>query len=136
MNILVLSGSPKGELSVTLQYAAYLKKRFPAHTFEIVHVGQRIKRLERDEATRAEILADVRAADLVLWTTPVYYMLVPGQLKRFIELVAERGAVEAFAGRAAAAITTSIHLPFVRRQFLARIKESMVMPFRRMLDQP
>lgn len=124
MSILVLSGSPKGELSVTLQYAAYLQKRFPAHTFKMVHVGQRIKRLERDGAAFAEVLADVCAADLVLWVTPVYYMLVPGQLKRFIELVGERGAVEAFAGRAAAAITTSIHFyDHTAHNYLAGISE-------------
>jgi multimeric flavodoxin WrbA len=88
---------------------AYLQKKLPAHTFKIVHVSQRIRRLERDAAAFGEVLADVRAADLVLWATPVYYMLVPGQLKRFIELVAERGAGDAFAGRGAAALTTSIH---------------------------
>src|SRR5574341_1393490 len=94
MNILVLNGSPKGELSVTLQYVAYLQKKFATYNFKIEHIAQRIKRLERSEAAFDAILADVRAADLVLWATPVYYLLVPGQVKRFIELVNERGATE------------------------------------------
>ena len=29
MKIVVLNGSPKGDISVTMQYVAYLKKKFP-----------------------------------------------------------------------------------------------------------
>src|SRR3990170_4964559 len=130
MNILVLNGSPKGELSVTLQYVAYLQKKFAKHTFKIEHIAQRIKRLERDKAAFDAILADVRAADLVLWATPVYYFLVPGQVKRFIELVNERGAVEAFAGRFAAVITTSIHFfDHIAHNYLTGICEDWGMHF-------
>ena len=64
MNILVLNGSPRGEKSVTLQYVAYLQNKFSAHTFNIVHVGQRIKRLERDQAAFDAILAGVQVAIL------------------------------------------------------------------------
>lgn len=52
---------------------------------------------------------DVRTADLVLWATPVFYMLVPGQSKRSIELVDERGEAGASSGRYAAVVTNSIH---------------------------
>ena len=48
MNILVLNGSPKGKDSVTLQTVSYLQILYPAHNFEILHVGQRIKQLEKD----------------------------------------------------------------------------------------
>jgi hypothetical protein len=41
MNILVLNGSPKGELSVTRQYVAYLQKKLSTHTFKIEQVAQR-----------------------------------------------------------------------------------------------
>jgi NAD(P)H-dependent FMN reductase len=61
----------------------------------------------RDDTVLADILAKARGADLVLWTAPVYYLLVPGQYKRFIELVDEHGGAEAFTGRYAAALTTS-----------------------------
>jgi multimeric flavodoxin WrbA len=130
MNILVLNGSPRGEKSVTLQYVAYLQNKFSVHTFNIVHVAQRIKRLERDEAVFDAILADVRSADLVLWATPVFYMLVPGQVKRLIELVDERGAAEAFAGRYAAVVTTSIHYyDHAAHNYLAGICEDWGMRF-------
>ncbi len=36
MNITVLNGSPKGELSVTMQYVAYLAKLYPQHEFNIL----------------------------------------------------------------------------------------------------
>jgi len=57
MNILVLNGSPKGELGITLQYAAYLQKKFAKHTFKVVHIAQRIKLLERDKAAFDAVLA-------------------------------------------------------------------------------
>jgi multimeric flavodoxin WrbA len=130
MNILVLNGSPKGDLSITLQYVAYLQKAFASHTFKIEHIAQRIKRLERDPAAFEAILGEVRATDLVLWATPVYYFLVPGQVKRFIELVDERGASEAFAGRYAAVLTTSIHFfDHIAHSYLAGICEDWQMHF-------
>ncbi len=109
MKITVLNGSPKGELSVTMQYVNYLAKLYPQHQFDIVHIAQRIKRIEHDRATFDEIIAQVRSSDAVLWGFPLYYLLVHAHYKRFIELVFERGAQEAFTGKYTAAISTSIH---------------------------
>ncbi|HVP97539.1 NAD(P)H-dependent oxidoreductase [Methanoregula sp.] len=109
MKILVLNGSPKGEVSVTMQYVVYLKKRFPEHSFETVSVAHEIKKIERDPAQFSAILGKVRSADLVLWAFPLYYMLVCAQYKRFVELVFERDAQDAFSGKYAAALSTSIH---------------------------
>lgn len=108
MDIIVLNGSPKGQSSVTMQYVAFLAKTFPAHTFACLNVAQEVRRLEADPAALADVLARIRRADAVLWAFPVYFFLVPAQYKRFIELVAERGAVDAFQGKYAAALTTSI----------------------------
>jgi multimeric flavodoxin WrbA len=130
MKILVLNGSPKGDLSVTLQYVRYVQKKHPEHDYQVVHVGQRIKKLEREPAVLEEILADVRTADVVVWATPVYYMLVPGQLKRFVELVAEVGGVDAFAGRYAAGLTTSINFyDHTAHIYLAGISEDWDMRY-------
>ena len=60
MNILVLNGSPKGEYSITLQTVRYLEKLYPAHSFEVLHVGQKIKSLEKDMTEALEMLG-VRA---------------------------------------------------------------------------
>jgi len=109
MKICVISGSPKGEDSVTLQYVRFIREAFPDHTFSVVHAGEKIRALEQRQDAWDDTLTHVREADLVLFATPVYFMLVPAQLKRFFELVGERDAGEAFSGTYAAAITTSIH---------------------------
>jgi multimeric flavodoxin WrbA len=104
MHILVLNGSPKGENSITLQTVRYLEKRFSDETFEVLHVGQRIKTLEKDFTKAAEAL---NSADLLLFCYPVYTFLVPSQLHRFIELVKEHGID--LAGKCAAQVSTSLH---------------------------
>jgi multimeric flavodoxin WrbA len=109
MKILVLNGSPKGEQSVTMQYVQYLARIHPEREFLVRHVAHRVRSLEWHPGEFAALLAEVRQADLVLWAFPLYILLVCSQYKRFIELIAERGAGEAFRGRYAATLSTSIH---------------------------
>ena len=104
MRILVLNGSPKGENSITLQTVRYLEKRFSDETFEVLHVGQRIKALEKDFTKAEEAL---KSADLLLFCYPVYTFLVPSQLHRFIELMKEHGVD--LSGKCAAQVSTSLH---------------------------
>ena len=103
MHILVLNGAPAGENSITLQTVRYLEKRFQQETFEVLHVGQRIRSIEK-EFDKAK--AALENADLLLFCYPVYTFLVPSQLHRFIELIKERADVK---GKFAAQITTSLH---------------------------
>jgi multimeric flavodoxin WrbA len=109
MKIVVLNGSPKGDVSVTMQYVNYLIKKYPQHEYKLVNISQRIKAIEKNEADFDQILADIRAADGVLWAFPLYILIVHAHYKRFIELVFERGAQAAFAGKYAASLSTSIH---------------------------
>ena len=109
MNIVVLNGSPKGDVSVTMQYIAYLKKKFPGHSYEIINVAKDIRKIEKDPAAWNAIIGAIRSADIVLWAFPLYYLLVCSQYKRFIELLFERSAGDAFAGKYAASLSTSIH---------------------------
>lgn len=109
MKITVLNGSPKGELSVTMQYVAYLAKIYPQHEFNILHIAQRLKRLEHDPAAFNKVIDQIRESDAVLWGFPLYILIVHAHYKRFIELIFERGAQAAFAGKYAAALSTSIH---------------------------
>ena len=104
MKILVLNGSPKGKYSITLQTVLYLQKKFPEQEFEILHVGQKIKSLEKDFSPAVEAL---ERAELLLFSYPVYTFIAPYQLHRFIELVKASGV--SLAGKFATQLTTSKH---------------------------
>ena len=88
--IVVLHGSPKGEVSVTMQYVRYLKQHFTQHEFVTFPVAQRIRILEQNPDLFEEIIDQVRAADGVIWSFPLYVMTVCSQYQRFIELIHER----------------------------------------------
>jgi len=109
MKVLVLNGSPSGERGVTAQYVAYLVRRFPEHQFHSREVARSIIGIERDKERWDGIAKELREADVVLWAFPVYLMLVPAQLKRFIELVFDRLGKEALRGKLTSSLTTSAH---------------------------
>lgn len=109
MKIVVLNGSPKGDVSVTMQYIAYIRKKFPGHAYEVLNVAQEVRTIEKDRAAFERMITGVRSSDFVLWAFPLYFLLVPSQYKRFIELLFERGAQDVFASKYAAALSTSIH---------------------------
>jgi len=104
MKILILNGSPKGEYSITLQTALYLEKRYSEHEFSFLHVGQRIKALEKDFVPAKEA---IEQADVLLFAYPVYTFIAPCQLHRFIELMKEHQVD--VRGKYASQITTSKH---------------------------
>lgn len=86
MKILVLNGSPKGKNSITLQTILYLQKKYKECTFEILHVGQTIKQLEKDFSVAKKAIEET---DVLLFCYPVYTFIAPCQLHRFIELMKE-----------------------------------------------
>lgn len=109
MRIVVINGSPSGNRGITAQSVKYLQQKFGDHQFEVIEAARRIRRLERDEAQFANVVQRLASADAILWAFPVYVMLVPAQLKRFIELLVERGGPSALAGKVASAVSTSAH---------------------------
>jgi multimeric flavodoxin WrbA len=108
MKIAVLNGSPKGQISVTLQYVSFLQRKYPEVEFQIFDVALKIKKLEEDDKFFEDTIAQIAAADAVLWAFPLYFFLVSSQYKRFIELVFERDSISAFRGKPVAVLTTSI----------------------------
>ena len=104
MNILVLNASPKGKNSTTLYTSLYLQALHPEHTFTFENVGQKIKSYEKDFSSLREKL---QAADLILFSYPVYTFIAPYQLHRLIELIKADGVD--LSGKYASQITTSKH---------------------------
>lgn len=128
MKICVLSGSPKGEESITLQHIRFLERAYPEHTFAVHHAGQHIGVLESKEEEFSKVIASADTADMILFATPVYYLLIPAQFKRFIELVFSRNARPSFLGKPAASLTTSIHFfDQTANQYLHEIAEDLGM---------
>src|SRR4030042_6677869 len=109
MKIIVLNGSPKGDLSVTLQYVHFVQKKFPQHELKIFNVAQQIRGMEREEKTFREVMEEIKSSDGVLWAFPLYYLLVSSQYKRFIELIWEREAIDVFKNKYTAVLSPSIH---------------------------
>lgn len=109
MNIVVLNGSPKGELSVTLHYCKYIELNDPGHDWQFCHGARDVRSLESDPARRAALLEQLSRADLIVWSFPVYYMSVASQFKRFIDILYRPEFRTAVSGKASAVLTTSIH---------------------------
>ena len=64
--------------------------------------------MEDDKQAFQAVLDAVAASDGVLWAFPLYYHLVHGNYKRFIELLFAEGG-GAFRNKYTAVLTTSIH---------------------------
>jgi len=130
MKIVVLGGSPKGETSVTMQYVKFIRQEFPQHDFVVLQTAQPISLLEKNRDRFDEIIAEVRASDGVLWAFPLYVFLVSAQYKRFIELITERDAGEAFEGKYAASLSTSIHFfDHTAHNYMHAISDDLGMKF-------
>lgn len=109
MKLIVLNGSPKGDVSITMEYVKYLENNFKEHEFKIINIAQRINQIEKNASLFHDIIDEIKLSDGVLWAFPLYYCLVCSQYKRFIELIFERKAESAFSGKYAAILTTSVN---------------------------
>nr|WP_319539107.1 NAD(P)H-dependent oxidoreductase [uncultured Methanospirillum sp.] len=130
MKICVLNGSPKGEKSITMQYVRFLELANPDHTFTSCNISRKISGIEKKPEEWESICSSIRDADLILWATPVYFQHVPAQYKRFVELLFKRNAVDLFAGKYAASISTSVHF-FDQKvhEYLQGISEDLGMTY-------
>ncbi len=109
MKFVVLNGSPKGDISVTMQYVKYIQANFKQHQIDIINIAHGIKKIEKDENYFNDILDKVKSSDGVIWAFPVYVFTVHSNYQRFIELIFEKNAQAAFNGKYTFIMTTSIH---------------------------
>lgn len=104
MKVLIISGSPKGKNSVTLQSMLYLEKYYDTDDFSYIDAGAKIRSYEKDFS---EVKSKVDDAEVIVFSYPVYTCLATSQLHRFLELMHERGV--SLVGKTVTQFTTSKH---------------------------
>ncbi len=107
MKIAVINGSPRGARGTSHQYIRFLSLQLPEHDFQVIEVARRIRAIDGNEQRLDEIVTQLEAADAVIWCYPVYLMVVPAQLQRFMELLARRRP--ALEGKPATVVCSSAH---------------------------
>jgi len=107
--VVAINGSPHGKNGNSIFCFHYAKKYLLNVECQIFHVASKIKKIEDNESYFNSIMDVIRSADGIFWVFPAYIFIMPSQFKRFIELIQERGAEDAFKGKYATSIMTSIH---------------------------
>ena len=57
MRLTILNGSPKGEVSNTMQYYNTMKKHFPDHSYTLFNIGRDMAGIENEPSRLEEIIA-------------------------------------------------------------------------------
>lgn len=109
MKIAILQGTPRSKETASETYISFITKNFPTNQYNTIPIGTMIHRLESDESYFNTTMKQIGESNGILWIVPVYYALVPSQVKRFIELVFQRHAERYFENKYTACITTSIN---------------------------
>lgn len=106
MKIVVLNGSPKLELSITLQSIKYLEKKNLQDDFKIIHLIKSVRSGEEQIINDMDI---IKEADIIIWSFPLYHLLVPSHMKVYIEKIFSLDLISNFKDKHTAVFTTSIH---------------------------
>ena len=107
--MVIINASPKGEYSLTLQYARYLMMHEKDVVWEVLHVGEELTDTDFDHTWFHASLDLIEQCEAVLWATPVYTMLVPYQLLRFLQLIEQEGRASLFVTKYVTSIMSCFH---------------------------
>ena len=128
--VLIASGSPKGEYSLTLQHTRYMLGQEDGVEWRVAHIGEALSPLEYDRTWLEGVIEDIAWCDAIVWTTPVYTMLVPWQLIRLLNLVRDAGRNGVFAGKYATSMLTTFHYyDHLAEEWLRSMSEDLGMFF-------
>jgi len=78
----------------------------PDIQWRVVHASEALTVIAYEQSWLGSVIADIEWCDAIIWNTPVYRMLVPWQLIRFLTLVREAGGTGAFEGKYATSMMT------------------------------
>lgn len=109
MKVAIINGSPKAKNSTTLQLASIIKNKFDKNEYEEFPVGATIQSLEKNASKLKAAFKKIGEADVIIWSFPVYVLVLPSQLMRFIELIQTRGPKDMLKGKYATSISTSLN---------------------------
>lgn len=130
MHLGVINGSPKGYESITLQYIKYMADKDKGIDIRVINAGKDINKFEGDNKLFDIAIDTLSSSDGIIWAFPVYHMLVPSQLKMFIELIFEKGKSSLFKGKYSASLSTSAHFyDNLAHDYINGISEDMGMKF-------
>lgn len=130
MKIIVLGGSPKGEISVTMQYIKYLEMINPQHEFKRFQVTKSINKYIKNSEAMDELFKEIESADGIIWAFPLYYCLVHSNYKRFIELILSHPARDVFKDKHCVSLSTSInYFDHTAHNYIHAISEDLGMNF-------
>ncbi len=130
LKIVAINGSPKGINSGTNQYFEFVKKLHPQHEYKTFNVAVKYQFYDKHPEKMDEIIEEIRDADCIFWVFPLYYALVHGNLKRFIEILFERKLHDVFQGKYAVSLSTSIYFyDHTAHNYIQAISEDLGMQF-------
>lgn len=130
MKIVILNGSPRGDKSTTLYFCKYIMKHNPDIDFKIINIGVKIKSLEKNQDGFTRVIDEIKNAEGIIWTFPVYTFSITYQLQKFIELIFERQAEHHFKNKYSTLVATSMHFfDHIAYHYIQEICENLDMKF-------
>ncbi len=130
MRVIVISGSPKGNESLSLNFVKYLEKLNKDIIFEILEIGKYSKVLEKNKDFFISYINAIDRSDLIIWCTPVHTLTVSHSIISFIELINKNKKKINFKNKYATSILTSINFfDTTAEDYLRLISESLSMKY-------
>jgi multimeric flavodoxin WrbA len=109
MKVAIINGSPRGAESSTRVCAEFIREAFPEHDYVELPVASKIGKLTKDPDYLHSFVNEIEQSDIIIWSFPVYVLLVPAQLMQFMDLIRRQDRTNAFNKKYTTSISTSFN---------------------------